>query len=322
MKINNFYDLQARLQSDYQSGNYLGALELANGHLNEFPDQAPLLNYWRICMAARTGQKDLVLDLLDELIKDGFWYSEILLRKSPSLQPLQGDAAFEQRLAANLQLQDKDQNQHFPLLVLRNEHLHGVNDSSYPLLIGLHANASSAQASLNFWQAAAQAGWLVALPQSSQAMWKDAYVWEDRPFAEKEIQKHFQVLREHYPINDNHIILGGISHGGELAIELALKGAIPVQAFIAIGPAGPILDDIETWPILYGDTPDQDLRGYVIYGAEDQTIHPEKIELLVETLNEKGIPTGLENLPNASHDFSQPYADSLLRGLSFIENPE
>lgn len=313
-----FEELEAQIQQHYHDKDYQSALDLATRGMLSYPDQFPTLYYWRICMSARTGDTKLTYALLDEVHETGFWFGEVLLRKSPSLLALQGDPEFEQRVERNRQIQESDQAQQFPLLIIHSQGRCAQGTEPCPLLIGLHANAATAQHSLDFWRSAAATGWLAAAPQSSQAMWKGAYVWNDEDTARLELQKHYAALLQRYSLDTERVVLAGHSMGAEMAMRLAISAAIPVQGFIAIGPGGPFMDEPEQWAELLKANPGRELRGYIIYGSEDQTIPQENIPRLVEQLNRSGIPTEVECLSLAGHEFEIEYEECLLNGLNFI----
>lgn len=313
-----FEDLEAKIQQCYYDKDYQSALDLATRGMHSYPDQFPTLYYWRICMSARTGNTKLTYALLDEIQASGFWYGEVLLRKSPSLLALQGAAEFEQRVERNRLLRDKDQAQLFPLLIIHSQGRCAQGEPPCPLLIGLHSNAATAQDSLDFWRAAAATGWLAAAPQSSQVMWKGAYVWNDEDTARLEIQKHYASLLQRYLLDTDQVVLAGHSMGAEMAMRLAISAAIPVQGFIAIGPGGPYMDEPKQWEDLLKANPARGLRGYIIYGSEDRSIPQKNISRLVERLNRSGIPTEVECLSLVGHDFEIEYEESLLNGLNFI----
>jgi pimeloyl-ACP methyl ester carboxylesterase len=232
---------------------------------------------------------------------------------------LQGEAEYERRAARSLEMEEQEHHQLYPLLTLRSSGRCSAGGPACPLLIGLHANSGTAQDSLEFWQAAAASGWLVAAPQSSQALWKGAYVWNDRQICEEEITRHYRALINQYAIDPARVVIAGHSMGGEMALWLTIQGILPVKGFIAIGPGGPLMDDVENWTAMLRENPQRKLRGYLIFGQEDKTIPQENIRLLAEILNQAGIITELEEAPDLGHDFAQEYAESLLRGLNFID---
>ncbi len=56
-------------------------------------------------------------------------------------------------------------------------------------------------------------------------------------------------------------ILAGHSLGGELAIYMTLNGSVKARRFLAIGPAGPFMDDLNEWEPLLHENPIQGIQG-------------------------------------------------------------
>lgn len=304
-------------------GDYASALEAATRAAPYFPEYAHILSYWRSAMAARLGDAQLALRLLDEINQTGFWYGERLLRHSPSYQSLQGSPDFERLVEANAALQKEDLRQLYPLLVLRHPDSCQPGMPPCPAMIALHANAATVQDSLGFWQPIAAAGWVVGAVQSTQALWKGSYVWEDREQAAEDVQKHYRSLVEQYPIDAHSVLLAGHAMGAELAIWMALTGVIPARGFIAVAPNGPLMADPEQWWPLIQQGAARDsrsyLRGYILVGEEDENVSHENIDHLVSLLNQGGVQTELEEVPLAGHEYSPEFEASLLRAMAFFE---
>lgn len=320
MEERTFEELYAKLQHYYQNGDYAEALLLATQSLEEYPDQRTTLDYWRMTMAARIDDPAQAVRVLREALERGQWYSELLLRRSPSFKPLQGDPEFEQLVALNQEVAENDTQKAFPLFTLRPENRCRSGGPACPLLLGLHTNAATVHSSLGFWRPAAVAGWLVAAPQSSQAIWKDAYVWDDRETAEREIQKHYATLQHNYVIDPQRTILAGHSMGGEVAIWLALRRAIEARGFLAIGPGGPFMDDLAEWSPLLKDHPRRGLRGYILCGEKDHSIPMGNIRKFVDKLKHAGITCRLEILPDLQHDYAPGYEPAILRALEYLNS--
>jgi predicted esterase len=149
-------------------------------------------------------------------------------------------------------------------------------------------------------------------------MWKDSYIWDDRDFATEEITRHYNALTTKYAVDRDRVVLTGHSMGGEMAVWLALNAAIPVRGFLAIGPGGPFVDDLENWQPLIEASEGTGLRGYIVVGQEDSTIPLNNVRKLVGQLNKAGISCQLEEIPDVGHEFSVEYEASLLRGLKYI----
>ena len=322
MAAPSFEDFQRRIQELYQRQQYDQAYDLAERNAGAYPEQKPVVNYWRVCMAVRTGRQAEALRTLDETLASGFWYGETLLRKSPSLQPLQNNARFEKLVERNHEQQLKDQEQLFPLITLRSKG--GCQDDEHPcpLLVALHGNGSSAQGSVDFWKPAASAGWLVGIPQSSQAMWKDAYVWNDLEIARAEIEQHLIFLSDSTPWTPRRSVLAGHSMGAEVAIWLALTGTLEVQGVVAIAPGGPFMDHPDDWSDLAQAYSGEKLSVTLIYGTADTSIPQANIPVLADILQNAGIRCELEILPGVGHEYEPAYIAPFLRGLNIISKME
>ena len=318
MGIASFEDFQKIIQKHYQRGEYEQAYQLATQNAARFSDQALLINYWCICMAVRLGRSAEALQILSQSLENGSWYGEMLLRKSPSLQPLQGEAEFERLVEQNQQQQMYDQESIFPLLIVRPDGACQDDENPCPVLIALHANGSTAQASMDFWKQAALHGWLVAVPQSSQAMWKDAYVWDDLDVTQREIERHIGFISNRYAVDPARLVIAGHSMGGETAIWLALSGVIEVSGYIALGPGGPNMDEPENWRELVQAVTGRAMRGCLVYGDADTSISIQGIKNLASMLQDAGLACMLERLPGVGHDFHPSYAAALLSSLEFI----
>lgn len=318
MDQENFDQVNAAIQELYQARDYAGALDLATRNADRFPEESARIYYWRISLTARLGDLPRALRLLEAALDSGLWYGETLLRRSPSWQPLQGLPEFERLVQRSHALQGAEARQLYPLITLRPQGECTAGSLPCPLLIGLHGNASTAQQSFDFWQPAGTAGWLVAVPQSSQAVWKEAYVWDDLEVARSEVSRHIEALNRQYSIDPDQVVIAGHSMGGEVAIWLALTGAVQARGFIAIAPGGPFMDDLGSWVPFIEQASGRGLSGYFIFGAEDKTILQDNIQTFIDMLTEAGIPCNLEVFPHARHDFVPEFAGALLRGLGFI----
>ena len=101
MQFSNFKELQDRILKLYQNGDFSAALELATSQAGSFPEQLPLLNYYQIVMMALARKPQQAIASFRTLLDSGFWYNEVLLRKSASLSALQGMPEFEALVERN-----------------------------------------------------------------------------------------------------------------------------------------------------------------------------------------------------------------------------
>ncbi len=307
------------IQAHFTNKTYAEGLALASQRLKDFPDDFPLLTYWRICFAAKMNALPQANQILEALLSSGIWYSEALLRDSPSLAVLQKDPEFERLADISLKMQINDPLEKLPLLVVRPENSCGPEEKpGCPNLVFLHGNSDTAQANLSYWHPLSKKGWLVALPQSSQVYWSENYSWTEHKYAEDEVLEKYAGLGKRYSLDIQNTILAGFSMGAEIALALALNVKLNSRGFILLGPGGPYMNNLSNWDELIDIAKDTGLRGVVIMGLEDKTISQEAVHGLVDKLNQNGIPTDLQTFPGLGHHYPDNFELVLDQALSFI----
>jgi len=298
---------------------YAEGLALATEHIKDFPDKFALVNYWRVCFAARLEAFEQANQILEATLASGHWYSEAILRQSPSLGPLQGNDEFERLVGISLKMKAADPAEQLPMLVVRTEGACSQDDEKgCPVFFFLHGNDDTAQANLKHWHALSNQGWLVALPQSSHAFWSGSYAWTDYESAAKEIEGHYAMLAAQYALDPEQIVLGGFSMGAEVALGLALSGRIKAHGFILLGPGGPFMDEPEKWEPFLESAKDRGLRGVVLMGLDDLTIPQDNVKKLVEKLNDNHVPTELKTFPGLGHGYPEDFDKVSREALKFI----
>ncbi|HUF38735.1 MAG TPA: hypothetical protein VMN57_09445 [Anaerolineales bacterium] len=313
----SFFEFEAHLRELLEQKQYLRIINLIEDEGERYPDQHTYLAYWQIGMAARDQNPDLAIQYLDQLIEEGLWISQFLLRNSPSLENLQDSTEYEDRVQAMAALQRREAAQLLPLLTLRRDPVTGSVNDPYPLLLGLHQERDTALGSIKFWQPAAEAGWLVGVPQSTQAMWSGAYVWDDLAQARQEIADHTRDLDEKYTVDPNRIILAGHRQGGETAAWLPCSGGLKVRGFIAIAPSGSLVTNPDRWFRSLQATEPEGLRGTLIAGDRGMQHLPE-LKRLADVLNAFDVPTKLHILPGVGIGYEPAYHEAILQAIDFI----
>ena len=296
----------------YGEGAYAAAYDLATREMGRFPAWAQSSYYnWRMCAACLMGQPDLALKLFEQALAAGHWYDEAGLREDPDLAALQGRPEFERLVAISLERREQARAGARP--ELRVFEPHGARPP-YPLLLALHGNHSNLADSAERWRSAADAGWLVAAPQSSQVMGTGTFGWNDREWAVREVGQHYEDLRERYPIDPGRVVVAGFSMGGGLAAWLALSGALPARGFVGVNAY--LADPRGLVPPLEARG-GRGSRAFLIASQRDEACY--KIaQQLAELLPAHGVACRLELHPDLGHDFPPEFERSLLPALDFI----
>ena len=316
MATRSYDEMQAEAMEHYQAQDYAGALAILTREGDQFPEEAANVLYLRSCMAARVGQPDLALAILEDALNRGLWYGEQVMRESPSWQPLQGRPAFE-RLAALCKERQAAAQIGPDLRVL--EPAQGCPaGEACPLFIALHGNAGAADSAIQGWRAVAEAGWRLVALQSSQVGGVNAYLWNDQETALRETAMQYAELCDRYAVDPARLVVAGFSLGGETALRIVLSESIPAPAFILLGPGGPAMEAPDAWLPLIAQGAARGVRGYVFLGERDNAVEQDAARRVVDLLNAHGVPCGLEMLPNLGHAYPADFGPGLARALAFV----
>lgn len=306
-EMNAYGELAALFLEHYRAQRYQEALELVTqAHI---PGYEGILIIYRVAMLALLNDTTKAIELLNDALTQGYWYHEKALKNDPDFANLQLIPEFKELVEKNAELRRRDQTQtqqQPPLLkVLQPD----VSTPSYPLLLVLHGNLSNVGTFIEYWQPAVQAGYLVALPQSSQLSWLSGfYDWNDLEQANQEIMGHLKTLTSEYRVNPDQAVVAGFSMGGVLAQRLALGGSIKVKGICLIEGWS-----LEPDNLVYDSGVNPQLRAYLIGGDSFQDI-----DTVAEALSAKQISCKVEKTSNPYHGLAPNFSESLARFLEFM----
>jgi dienelactone hydrolase len=315
MTFSTYADLNQKMIEHFQSGEFQQALELIEQERGNFQQNRLQVDYWRMCAAARVDNRAHMYKVAETFHKEGLWFGEMMWRLTPSFKLLQGDTEFEKVVAESLRLQSQDSPAGSPVTL---KYFPKNISKETPLLIALHGNQNTAAGTLPFWQAAVNEGFVLAVPQSTQAMFKGAYIWDNLDVSFEQVKACYEVLKKE--LTSERVILAGHSMGGFVAIQMALTGELPVHGLIANGPALPFGDAPEALENALTSAKERGLRAYFIVGDKDIDIEQDAIKVFVDKMKSAGIPCELEIVLGATHDYNPAYEAALIHALKFINS--
>ncbi len=305
-----FQRLEKQLFSLYSQERYHQALALSEEAAKGFPEYAGRIFFWIACLQSRLGQADQAIQTLQEALQQGYWWSTRRLLGDPDLKPLRERPEFQDIVAKCQHRYEEAQRSAEPELMLIEPK---VSRKRPPLLIALHGAGSMRFEEGVYWLPSVEAGFLLALPRSSQVFDAETFSWNDSEKAEKEVQVAYEQICDTFAFDTNQVVLAGFSQGGALAISLALKGKIPTIGFLAVAPAFRE-DEVLNLPMRTAGK--RGIRGYVFTGEEDYGLHR------IKEFHSKAIAEGLDCKlivePGLGHEFPEDFADKLMEGLAFI----
>ncbi len=315
MTFSRYADLNQKMTEHFQNGDFQQALELIEREGTAFPENRPLVDYWKMCAAARVDDRARVFQVAENYHKDGLWYGEMMWRMTPSFKALQGDAEFERLVSISLGIQEKDNADNPPTGIK----IFPKNmKKETPLLIALHGNQSTALASLPFWRGVVDPGFALAVPQSVQAMFTGAYIWDNLEIAFEQVKQTYEEMKNEMDFDPDRVVLAGHSMGAAIAIQMALTGEIPVHRLVVIGPALPFEDTPEELAKFLPAASERGLRAGFIVGEKDVDVDGIAIQKFIDKLRSAGISCEHLIKPGATHDSALAYGSALLNELAFV----
>jgi predicted esterase len=319
MSFPTYAALNEQMITHFQNKEYQQALDLITSEGSSFPADRVMVDYWTMCSAARLDNRTLVYQVAEKLLADGLWYGEVFWRQTPSFQNLQGVAEFERLVAASLKVMESDPSSSESVLLKYSPEEHS---SKSPLLIALHGNQRRAIDTVPFWEPAILQGYVLTVPQSTQAAYKGAYVWDELDTAFADVKGYYAKIKDETAFDEKNFILAGHSMGALITLQMALTGMLNLRGFIANGPALPFMDTPDELDALLPSACERGLRGYFIIGEKDVDIEQDEVRAFAEKLKSAGIACELETVPVATHDYSPAYDAALLNALTFISNTD
>jgi predicted esterase len=301
----------------YQNQAYAEALDLLTVEGGRYPEQAAMIFFLRSCMATRLEDYELALEIIEDGLCRGHWYSEQLINRTRSWKPLRGMPRFERAVEVCKERQQKIEAG--ARLFTREPGGGCPTGRPCPLLVALHGNWGNGPNTLREWGSVVQGGWVLAAIQSSEVWASNAYAWEDQEAALSDIEEQYAKLSTRYPVDEERLIIGGISSGGETALRVALDGTIPARGFIVLAPGGA---DVAALAPYTEQAQARGLRGYFLLGEEDGSVSHEGVRGLVAMLNTRKVPCKLELLSGVGHEYPPDFAAILARALAFISKQE
>lgn len=303
----DFFRRSEAMMAFYAEGKYLDALNVTEQLAVEFPSEAATTSFWRVCLLNRAGKTDEALKAMSTAMDQMMWWSEAQLRADEDLASLQGLPAFETMVTECQTRQAAAQKDSKPDILIRLPD----KDEPYPLLIALHGRTSRPDLDFHYWEPILQMGWMLAMPQSSQLGSPNSFVWDDAALASEEIANQHKQLLEQYSIDKTRVILAGMSQGAGMAIQICLRGFIPVRGFLIVAPALKSAENLEEMI-----RSARGKRGYLVVGGRDPRY--EMFTQIHALLNQNGIPCEMENYPEMGHEFPKNFNQSITKALKFL----
>ncbi|HET7701280.1 MAG TPA: alpha/beta fold hydrolase [Candidatus Limnocylindria bacterium] len=309
----SFTDLYADAARRREAGDTEGAVALLRDNLKTFPLHRGVVYLALAELLADEGRPKDAIEILSQAFTAGCRFKATQLREDPHLAPLATDARFGRVVARLAERYETDAAAARPDLLIRAPAGEPGPDGR-PLLVALHGNNSNARETARHWSSAVSAGWVLAVPQSSEiGSSPDAYLWNDRARATREIDAHLTRAGELHRIDRRRTVLAGFSMGGLQAVALALAHGV---AACGVLPVAPWLPDISELAALAGSGAARLVPMYIVVGDQDPSL--DGATQLATLLESRGAKATLDVRAGMSHQYPADMDATLGRALPFL----
>lgn len=184
----------------------------------------------------------------------------------------------------------------------------------YPLLIALHGGGSTIERARRHWIPGAwQPDIIVMLVQSYRHYDLKHFGW--RPGDERtyrEMRDIFDKARAEYSIDTSQVLIGGVSAGGSMAIDIALKQIVPVIGVVGVCPGKPA-SLTDSAAVALGRT---GFRAFMVAGETDY--YRARQDSMMVVFDAADLEYDFHEIPDLGHNYPPDFSTWLDRALDYI----
>ena len=303
----------------YMIGHYTEAYEFITERSSQVSgNQAQIYNF-RYSIACQAGLFDLAMTLFEEAVaQQGFWYSYHYLTTDDDLIALRQNLRFKELAEICKKREQVAKQNAVPILKIlqaKSLEIEGGRENPAPiksgLFVALHGNQENVEIAEPYWSAVVDHNYILALPQSSQIEFSDAYDWDDIEKGAHELKSHIDTILSAQTIDLDRIMIGAFSAGAGPALYAILKDMIQVAGFIFVAPW---LPEIEEWAPMLEILKTKAIKCHILCGEQDEDCL-ESSQAFIKQLKKKQIPYTFELVDSLDHDFPKSFNKDLLKFL-------
>ncbi|HKL42243.1 MAG TPA: alpha/beta hydrolase [Clostridia bacterium] len=300
----------------YLTGDYEKAYNYITKYGNKVKGNLAQIYNFRYAIASKAGMKDLALALMKEAIIDqGFWYAKEYLESDEDLNLLRDDSEFKNLVSiCNTREKEAHGVSEGEMALLISE---GVARSDNPqLIIALHGNQESNEISKLYWKDILDNNRMIALLQSSEIEFSNAYSWNDLDRGENTIDNFKKRIITNLGVKEERIILSGFSAGARQVLHHSFVTNINIKGLILLAPW---LPELEAWEEKLGILRDQSIHVCIVCGNQDDDSF-EDSKRLAKLLKKHQVMHHFHIIENLDHDYPSNFSIIIEDALKFINS--
>ena len=302
----SYEELQTRAVEYLRKANLDSAILIMDYAVIKFPEEEQWSTNFLAQLYLRAGNNAKAVEIWKDGMEKGYNYQ---LTNPVYNRYLEGDSAFAELVEREKARVDSS---HIRFEVILPAAYSSAN--YYPVLFIFHGNNRNIESARTTWVAQTINDKYIAVFLQSHIYSNDVnYLWRSGDTkTEKEFKDIYNKILSGYSVDSSKIIFAGMSAGGRLAIELALKEFVPVSGLVLNCPVVPenIGDE------LIGQFVEKNNRIGIITGEKDFALEGQ--ELLVSNIKERGGQGRITISKDTGHEFVAGFSELLDEYLKWV----
>ena len=289
------------------------AIALLERTRKAFPERRDATDLAIARIYAQLGQPERSLQVLQDAHDGGVFFG--LLPQMDWIQPLRAEREFQRVLAQDILLRlqaDRTSS-------MRYEVVTPVGYSpkeSYPLFIVLHAGGDDMRNARRYWWSDELGNFVTVYVQSFRHLTSSTFTWmQGDPQSRAALRGIYRKVVGHYSVDSRRVLIGGMSAGGMMSLDVVLRDVLPVTGFVVNCPVVP--NDLD--PEMAADMRRRGIRGVILTGERDFSLQDQKA--LVEALTRARVPVRLTIIPGQGHAIPADFPTRLDAALVSLTEP-
>lgn len=304
----NYHQIIEQCIRLYNLEMYDEAYEYISNRNFDFEVIESQITNFRYAIAAKSGKVKLGKEIFREAIKEkNYWYSYQYLMNDEDLFELRNDDEMLKLMEICKDRENKALTKTVPQLSVFEPATPNL-DGPMPLMIALHGNQENSKITKPFYERCLEYDYLLAIPDSSQIVFSDAFSWNDYSMGLEELVEHFETISKKYLLDLDQVMIGGFSAGARLALYSVLKEAIAVKHCILMAPW---LPEINEWEGLFHNPNLKNTQFHIFIDPDDKDCY-EGAVALKEILSNHSIPHQYLHVKELGHSYHESFSEDLI----------
>jgi predicted esterase len=312
----NLEQVKAQADELEEQKQYEQAIALLESALEQFPDdQYPITERLGV-LYTQTEQYEKGLEIWEYGARRGFFYCHN--PRWDVYKPYEQFERFGEILETDRRLRQEalaKSNMTYQVIAPAGY----TGQEPFPLFIVLHGGNRTLEQARPYWNSTRLGGeYLAAFMQSYLHYGMESFGWARNDERAREgIRECFEEIVERYRVDVSQVLIGGISAGAMMAIEVAIDDVLPIAGFVGVCPVKPGEEAFNAEKVQRARERGQ--RAVLIAGENDTALLPQARDM-VEVLEQTGFPHQFVVVPGLGHEYPGDFSDRLDAALAYI-NP-